>query len=129
MGLRVCMLAITALTVTILVRQWKTDFAPFVRLAVTVLFSALVITAATPIVTYLEALIESTSASSYVTTLLKGLGIAILTQCCSEICRECGEGGIGPGVEWLGKIEILLLCLPLMSEILSLAKDLLAMGG
>ena len=123
------MLAITALTVTILVRQWKTDFAPFVRLAVTVLFSALVITAATPIVTYLEALIESTSASSYVTTLLKGLGIAILTQCCSEICRECGEGGIGTGVEWIGKIEILLLCLPLMSEILSLAKDLLAMGG
>lgn len=129
MGLRVCMLAVTALTVTVLVRQWKADFVPFIRLAVTLLFSFLVITAAAPIVSYLEALLENTAASKYATVLIKGLGISILTQCCSEICRECGEGGIGSGVELIGKIELLLLCLPLMNEILTLAKELMTIGG
>lgn len=123
------MLAATALVLALLVKQWKSDFLPFVRLAVAIGFAILVITSAAPIVEYIEELIGNTAASEYVTILLKALGVAVLTQCCCEICKECGENGIATGVELVGKIELLLLALPLIHNILSLAKELFSIGG
>ena len=129
MTLRLCMLAITALSLTVVIRQWKSDFLPFVRLAAALIFSALIITAASPIVTYLRELMQNTAAASYASVMLKALGIAVLSQCCSEICKECGENGISNGVELIGKVEILLLCLPLINDILTLAKELMTIGS
>lgn len=129
MGLRICMLAITALTLAMLIKQWKSDFLPFVRLAIALAFSILLVSAAAPVVIYIQKLMNDTSASTYASVLVKALGIAVLTQCCSEICKECGENGIATGVELVGKIEILLLCLPLINEILTLAKNLMSIGN
>ena len=61
--------------------------------------------------------------------LLKALGIAVLTQCCAELCRESGESGVANGVELAGKVEILLLALPLIAEILSTARELLSLAS
>ena len=129
MALRVCLLAVTALSLALLVKAWKSDFLPLVRIAAALAFALLLISAATPIISYVEGLIQSTSAAGYAPILFKALGIAILTQRCSEICRECGEGGIATGVELVGKLEILLLCLPLINEILTLARELMELGS
>ncbi|MBQ9760210.1 MAG: hypothetical protein IJW16_02550 [Clostridia bacterium] len=129
MALRVCLLAVTALSLALLVKAWKSDFLPLVRIAAALAFALLLISSATPIISYVEGLIQSTSAAGYSPILFKALGIAILTQCCSEICRECGEGGIATGVELVGKLEILLLCLPLINEILTLARELMELGS
>jgi stage III sporulation protein AD len=56
------------------------------------------------------------------------LGLAILTQICAEICKESGEGGIASAIELIGKIEILVLALPLINDILTVAKNLIALG-
>jgi stage III sporulation protein AD len=57
------------------------------------------------------------------------MGIALLTQFCADVCRESGESGAASTVELTGKMEILLLCLPLLDEILSAARELLSLGG
>ena len=129
MELRICLLAVTALTLAMLIRQWKADFIPFVRLAIALVFSFLLISSATPLVSFLKNLLENTVASEYTSVMLKALGVAILTQCCSDLCKECGENGISTGVEMAGKIEILLLSLPLINDILTLAKELLTIGA
>lgn len=123
------MLAVTALALALLIKQWKSDFLPYVRLAIALGFSILLVSSAAPLVTFLQGLIQNTSVSGYASILLKALGVAVLTQCCSEICKECGENGISTGVELAGKIEILLLCLPLINEILTLAKNLMSIGS
>ena len=129
MGLRICMLAVTALALALLVKQWKADFVPYIRLAVALTFSILLVSAASPIVDLVQTLMQNTSVSGYTAIMLKALGVAILTQCCSEICKECGENGISTGVELAGKIEILLLCIPLITEILTLAGELMSIGS
>ena len=68
-------------------------------------------------------------ASQYVEIILKGLGIVILTQICSDICKDSGEGTLAGHIETLGKLELLLLCIPLIEEILGTAERLLEMGG
>ena len=102
---------------------------PLIRVASVVLFGIAAIRAASPLVTYLSSLLRQGGAAPYGTVLFKALGIALLTQFCAEICRECGENAAAGGIELTGKIEILLLCLPLINEILLLAEELLRMGA
>ena len=122
------MLAIPALFSLLIVKQWKTDFSPLLRIALVILFGGIAIGALSPVIDYLCTLL-GTEQILYAKILLKALGIAFLSQYAAELCRESGEGSLAGGVELVGKIEILLLCIPWMEEVLSTAKELLALGG
>lgn len=128
-SIRICLLAVTGVTAITLIRKWSADFLPLIRLALAVLVAAVVITLSSPIVTYLQNLTDATGIAPYAELLFKALGISILTQCCAELCRESGEGGAASGVELAGKVEILLISLPLINELLSTAKELFALAG
>ena len=98
-------------------------------LTAVILFGTLLIASAKPLLALLETLSKGSGASPYVETILKGLGIAILTQISSDICRDSGEGTLATHIETVGKLELLLLCIPLIKEILATAEKLLEMGG
>lgn len=123
------MLAVTGVTAAMIVKQWKSDFLPLLRLALAILFAFAVIRTAAPLVSYLSELTAQEGLAQYAELLMKALGIAVLTQCCAELCRESGENSIATGVELAGKVELLLLSLPLIGEILTAAKELLSLGG
>ena len=61
----------------------------------------------------------------YSKVLIKALGLALLTKICSDICRDCGEGTLASGVELCGKLGILLLCIPMIEELMDYAKKIL----
>ncbi len=61
----------------------------------------------------------------YMEIILKTLAIAYMTQISSEMCRECGESSIAFGVEAVGKIEIIILSLPMINNIISMSGELL----
>lgn len=124
---KICLVAVTGVGLCVIVKQWKSDFLPLLRLAATVLFAGAILSLAAPLVAYLREMTASTGLSAYAAFLIKALGIAVLTQCTADICRDAGESGIAGGVELAGKMEILLLCLPLIGEIFSTAKQLLAL--
>lgn len=60
--------------------------------------------------------------------MLKGLGVALLGRFCADICRDCGEQTLASGVESVGRIVIFALSLPMLSDILSLAGEILGMS-
>lgn len=123
------MLAVTGVSAAMVVKQWKTDFLPLLRLSLALLFAIAAVTTASPLVSYLAGLSRWEGVGGYAEILLKALGIAVLTQCCSELCRECGETAAATGVELTGKVEILLLCLPLINDLLSIAENFLTLRG
>ena len=127
--LKICMLAVLGVCAALTLKQWKSDLLPLLRVGMVLLFGFAALTAVTPALTYLTRLGETAGVTPYAEVLLRALGIALLTQYAAEICRECGEGAAASGVEMTGKIEILLLALPLIDEILSLASNLLSMGA
>lgn len=63
----------------------------------------------------------------YIETMLKGLGAALITGLCASVCRECGKGSLADLVELAGKLEILLLCLPLIRSVAKTAAALLSL--
>ena len=128
-GLKACMVALLVLTSTGVIKQWKADFLPLVRIGAVVLFGTLLIASAEPLLSLLDTLSAGSGASPYLETILKGLGIVILTQIASDICKDSGEGTLAGHIETVGKLELLLLCVPLIGEILGVAEQLLEMGG
>ena len=123
------MVALLILASTTVIKQWKADFLPLVRIGAVVLFGTLLIASAEPLLSLLGTLSAGAGASQYVEIILKGLGIVILTQICSDICKDSGEGTLAGNIETVGKLELLLLCIPLIEEILGTAERLLEMGG
>lgn len=127
--LQICAIAVTGVCTAMILKQWKSDLLPLFRMAIAILIGVAVLTSASPLLTFLKNISANTPLAPYTPILLKALGVALLTQYCSEICKECGEGGVATGVEAFGKIQILLLCLPLLSELFLLAQKLLGSGG
>ena len=62
---------------------------------------------------------------TYGKVMVKSLGVGVVVNTVSSICNDMGESSISEGVLFAGKIEILLICLPVISEMLSLIKDLI----
>lgn len=60
--------------------------------------------------------------------MLKALGIAFISKLCSDVCRDCGEGTLAGGVESVGKIAVISLCIPIVVEILEYASAILEAG-
>lgn len=126
---KTCALALICICVAAFLKQMKADLLPPLRIAAIILLSFGAIYAAEPLITYLRTLSQTPLLSEHSVILFKAVGMAILTQCCAELCRECGEAGIANGVETAGKVQLLLLALPLLEEVFTMASQLLELGG
>lgn len=128
-AVQLCMLAVLGIAIALILREWRSDLLPLFRIALVLAFGFSLLKLASPAILYIKSISQGSTISEYSTLLFKALGIAVLTQICAQMCRESGESGIATGVELVGKIEILLLCIPLIEELLSLAQELLQIGG
>jgi stage III sporulation protein AD len=57
-------------------------------------------------------------------SVFKMLGVAWLAQIGADLCREFGSPTVAGYVEGVGKVELLLLALPLLKEVVDLAGGL-----
>ncbi len=55
--------------------------------------------------------------TDYVRIIFKALGICYLTQFSSDICRDCGENASASVAEIFGKIQLILLSIPLFESL------------
>ena len=60
----------------------------------------------------------------YTQTLLKAVGIVMLTEVSCEICKAAGENGIAGYAAWVGKIELFMMTFPMFRELTVLAAGL-----
>ena len=60
--------------------------------------------------------------------MIKALGIALVSKFCSDICRDCGENTIALGVESVGRMAMISLCLPILADILALSREVMEVG-
>ena len=63
--------------------------------------------------------------TDYASVMLKSLGVGIVVNTVGGICRDLGESSLSSGIELAGKVEILLICLPLITDTVSTIKELL----
>ena len=65
--------------------------------------------------------------NEYLGTVLKIVGIAVLTQFSSDICRDSGQTALAANVEFAGKLMIAVLSLPMAKTLLEVAVSVIKM--
>ena len=115
---------LAAMLITFL-RELRPSFVPFLRLGTTVVLMGAALLLYTPILARVKVLFSQTGAGEYMDTVLRALGIAILCELTAMLCRDLGENSLAQGIQLFGKLEILVLSLPLLDKVLEMAKELL----
>jgi stage III sporulation protein AD len=129
-GARIGGLALVGLAALLILRQYKPEWAVFIRMAVTVVSMGIILSMAGTVIAYVTDLTTGTGGVNGDTwsLLLKALGIAFLTETAASICRDSGETSLAGWVETAGKLEILLLSFPLIRTVMDTVADLLGRG-
>ncbi len=117
--------AILSVFLVFLLRELHTALALPTRLLAVLLLLAASLALFLPIVTRIQSLFALSGGADYATPILRATGIALIAELTAGLCRDLGEGSIAEGVSLFGKLEILLLSLPLLDDVLEIAKELL----
>ena len=129
--LRACGIGIITAICIVVVGQFSGGYAVALRIGGAVILFGLLLLILGDSADAIQELIawveESEGALGAASTMLKALGIALLSRLCGDICRDCGEGTIASAVESVGRIAIFALSIPIMLEIIGVAKEMLRM--
>jgi hypothetical protein len=118
-------LALLCCMLLLLLRELRPALLPPIRVGITLITAGAAFALYAPVLTRIHTLFTATGATEYAAPLLRALGIATICELTATLCRDLGEGGVADGVQLFGRIEILVLCLPLVDRVLELAKELL----
>lgn len=114
-------IALVALIIIILLKQYKPEFAIYVSLLTGVLILMLVMDKLTGIINLLKSLEYKTSINStFIALLIKITGIAFLSEFAVSICKDSGEGAIASKIEIGSKIIIISMSIPIISALLEI---------
>ena len=62
---------------------------------------------------------------TYITILLKIVGIAYIAEFGAEVCKDAGESSIASKIELAGKVTIMILSVPIISSLLEMVVKLM----
>ena len=127
-------IAVATLIVLLVLRGVSNVFATFVKVCTILLLFGFFVVELTEGITSIRELAssfidEDSFVGVSVSVMIKALGIALIGRICADVCKECGEGGLAESVELVSGIVIFSLSLPILSEILTFASELLQRQG
>lgn len=121
----ILVMLVTAAFLAVLLRRYQPEFALGVGLLAGVAALVYLLGTVLPLLQRVQALAESAAVpTTYMSVLLKGLGICLLTQLAVDTCRDAGETALANKAELVGKVLLLAVALPLFEEIIALALSL-----
>ncbi len=121
----VCAFAVGAVILVIIVKQLKNEIALPLSVCITVALSLAAVALIEPINSYIKEIADTADYGEYIKVMMKSLGIALISSSSADICRDCGEGAIASKVELVGKCAIMLVALPLIKSLLTLAEEIM----
>lgn len=119
--------ALLCLTVAVVLRSVSGIFSDVVRVVSGIMLCSVIVFSASPILEFVFDISKDSSLGTYLSVMLKCLGMAFLTHICSSVCRDCGESTLGNYVELAGKIQMVIISLPLIKEILKITEGLVSL--
>lgn len=112
-------IGLISLVITIIVKQYKPEFAVYISLIAGTLILMLVFDKLSEVIKLLNNLASKSAINSkFISLLIKITGIAILTEFAVSICKDSGETAIANKMDIGGKIMIIAVSVPIISSLL-----------
>ena len=128
-SLKYCFFCIAALILVISIREFENRFALFIRMAVSVCITTVCASMFATVFEYINnnALTVSIGeeTAEIFSSMLKMTGISFIGCISASMCRDCGENGLASLLESVCKLEIIILCLPIIDSIVDKIQSIL----
>ena len=89
----------TALCALSVLRSYKPEWAPFLRLSASVVLLGAILSLAAGVLSDMTTLLDDALPADTRRILLRSLGLAFATELCAGICRDSGETALAAWVE------------------------------
>lgn len=123
---QIAAIAILGAVLAITVKPYRAEIAVLISIGTGVLVLFQIIGSVSGLFGQFHDLIARTGVDmSYFTLIVKIIGIAYVTQLASEICKDAGQGSIGLKVELAGKVFVMLMTVPVISQFLQVIIEIL----
>ena len=124
--IRIVGIALIALIIIILLKQYKKEFAVYISLLAGVLILLLVTDKFEGIIDLIRSIANKSSINTeFISLILKITGIAFLAEFTVSICNDSGETAIANKIEIGSKIIIISMSIPIFSSLLELILKIL----
>jgi len=117
---KIAVFGISAIMVSVLVKEWKTPFSMLVGMAACIVIFFCALTRIEALAGLFAELTEYvTIRESYLKILLKIVGISYIADFSSAICKDAGYSAIAGQIEIFGKISVLTVSTPIVLALLN----------
>ncbi len=124
--LKIVSIGLITCLATLVIRPLRNDFAIFIGIAGGMIIIFLVINYFTGVLSSFKDIISYTGLNSNLyTLLLKIIGIGYLLEFTAGICNETGNNSLGDKVLLGGKLVIMVMAMPIITNILTIIMGLL----
>lgn len=111
---------------TLILRPVKSDFALLVAVVGGMIILILTLNYFSSIFSTFSSIIEKTGLSKNIFSLvLKVVGIGYITEFSAGLCADCGNSGLADKMLLAGKVILLVMSLPIITDILEIVAELL----
>ena len=123
--LQISGLALTAVALAVLLRQYRAEYAMALGLMVSVVVLLALMPVLKETMSLLMNIASNSGASQTVGVIVKSLGIAFVAGIAADVCRDAGESAMASKVELAGKVAILSLAMPMATQLMGLVERIL----
>ena len=108
-------IALTALVIIIMLKQYRPEYAVFISILTGVLILVLVMDKLTGIINIIQSIQDKFGINTqFIAILIKITGIAFLSEFAVSICKDSGEAAIASKIEIGSKIIIISMSIPIL---------------
>ncbi len=105
----------------VFLKQYKSEYVVLVQLCGVVVIFFMIFSQLKDVMVFFNSALDSAGISGdYISSLIKALGIALITQFATDLCKDNGETALAGQVEFAGKVIILGVSLPILRGIAQL---------
>lgn len=119
-------IAVIALILSVFTKNYNKTFSTIIIIAASILIFFQVINGMSIIFESINNLSSNIKpVSEYIKLMIKVLGITLISQFVSDLCRDAGENALASGTETAAKIIVITMILPLFETVIKIVMGLI----
>lgn len=124
--IKISLLGVSGVMLGFLLKSTRPEYASFITMAIGLLILGLAVGKVTYLFQALDKIRESLPVDgSYVSALVKMIGITYIGQFSSSICKDAGYQAIGSQIELFCKLSVMVLSMPVLLALLDTIQEFL----
>ena len=119
-------IALIAAILSIVLKKYNPEYSIVLSIITGIFLFAKIFTYLISIISSVKGLLNfSNVPADFILIMFKSLGICFLTQFSSDSCIDAGEAALASKIEFIGKIAVVLVAMPLIEEIIKVVTKLI----